>query len=319
MYKDIYKKIKKYNTIVITRHIGADPDALGAQVALKDIIMATFPEKKVYAIGTFSSKFKFIGSLDKEDDSIFNNSLAIVLDTPIKRRVDMDGSFSKFDYSIKIDHHPEEEKFCNLEWVDDSASSSCQMVVELCKNTKLRMTKYAAERLFLGIVSDTNRFLYYYSTPETMYMAADLVKKFDINTSELYEQLYMRDMSEIKLQGYISQNMIITENNVGYICITDEIIKEYGVDAASAGNMVNQFTYINELLVWVTFSEDVKQNVIRVSIRSRGPAINTVANEYNGGGHKYASGIRIQSFDQVDEIIEKLDNLCKEYKEEQSK
>ena len=35
----------------------------------------------------------------------------------------------------------------------------------------------------------------------------------------------MRDMNEIRLQGYISENMIITENNVGYVCITDEIIK----------------------------------------------------------------------------------------------
>jgi phosphoesterase RecJ-like protein len=125
----------------------------------------------------------------------------------------------------------------------------------------------------------------------------------------------MRDMNELKLQGYISQNMIITDNNVGYVCITDDIIKEYKVDAASAGNMVNNFSYISELLVWVTFSEDKKQNQIRVSIRSRGPIINDVAGVYNGGGHKYASGIRIKSFDQVDEIIERLDEKAKEYKE----
>jgi phosphoesterase RecJ-like protein len=313
MYKEIYKKIKKHKNIIIVRHTGADPDALGSQVALKDIIQNTFKDKNVYAAGTISSKFKSIGSTDIIPEEAYNDSLVIVLDTPISRR--MDGvSFEKLTDSIKIDHHPFEEKFCNLEWIDDNISSCSEMVLDLCYKTKLELTKYSAERLLVGIISDTNRFLYSYSTTNTMRMVADLIDKYDIDKNEIYEKVYMRDISELRLQGYISQNMIITENNVGYICIKDETIKEFKVDAASAGNMVNNFTYVNELLVWATFSEDVKANTIRVSIRSRGPAINTIANQYNGGGHKYASGIRLENFDLVEEIISKLDEACKEYK-----
>lgn len=47
MYKRIYKEIKKYDTIVIARHIGVDPDALASQLALRDSIRLTFPNKKV--------------------------------------------------------------------------------------------------------------------------------------------------------------------------------------------------------------------------------------------------------------------------------
>ena len=43
MFNEIYEKIKKYDTIVIVRHIGADPDALGSQFALKEIILNLFP------------------------------------------------------------------------------------------------------------------------------------------------------------------------------------------------------------------------------------------------------------------------------------
>ena len=50
MYKEIYKYIKKYNNIVIARHIGVDPDAMASQIALRDSIKLTFPEKNVYAM-----------------------------------------------------------------------------------------------------------------------------------------------------------------------------------------------------------------------------------------------------------------------------
>ena len=65
MYKQIYKYIKKYDNIVIARHIGVDPDAMASQVALRDSIKLTFPEKKVLAVGNGSSKFSYIGKLDK--------------------------------------------------------------------------------------------------------------------------------------------------------------------------------------------------------------------------------------------------------------
>ena len=68
IYKQVFKIIKKYNTIVIARHIGADPDALGSQFALKDIILKLFPEKKVYAVGNPASRFKFFGNNEKLDN-----------------------------------------------------------------------------------------------------------------------------------------------------------------------------------------------------------------------------------------------------------
>ena len=51
IYRRIYKEIKKFNNIVIARHIGPDPDALGSQFALKELIKYKFPNKNVYAVG----------------------------------------------------------------------------------------------------------------------------------------------------------------------------------------------------------------------------------------------------------------------------
>ena len=314
MYKEIYKAIKKYDEIVIARHTGADIDALGSQLAMQEIIKETFPEKKVYAIGAYSSKFKFVGQLDREEDLKLGNPLLIVLDTPKTSRIDT-LDLSKYSFKIKIDHHPLEEKFGDIELVNDKSSSACEVVIDLCNNTKLKMNKIAAERLFMGIVSDTNRFMYPSTSYETMNKAAKLIEEYGVNPPELYEKMYLRDLVELRFEGYMLQNLKVTKNKVAYIKITDEIQKEFNVDAATPGNMIGSLSYINDFIVWVTFSEDKKQNLVRVSIRSRGPVINTIAMQYNGGGHKLASGVKLPDFTLSDALIADLDKLCKEYLE----
>ena len=314
MYKEIYKAIKKYDEIVIARHTGADIDALGSQLAMQEIIKETFPEKKVYVIGAYSSKFKFVWQLDREEDLKLENPLLIVLDTPKTSRIDT-LDLSKYSFKIKIDHHPLEEKFGDIELVNDKSSSACEVVIDLCNNTKLKMNKIAAERLFMGIVSDTNRFMYPSTSYETMNKAAKLIEEYGVNPPELYEKMYLRDLVELRFEGYMLQNLKVTKNKVAYIKITDEIQKEFNVDAATPGNMIGSLSYINDFIVWVTFSEDKKQNLVRVSIRSRGPVINTIAMQYNGGGHKLASGVRLPDFTLSDALIDDLDKLCKEYLE----
>lgn len=313
-YKKIYKMIKKYPRIVIARHVGADPDCLGSEIALREIIKETFPKKEVYAVGYPASKFSYLGHLDKMQEEYYENSLLIVVDLPDKKRIDgVDPS--RFEYSIKIDHHPFIEKFCDYEWIDDTASSSAQMIMELVFHTKLKMTGYAAERLYLGLISDTNRFLFSYTTSKTFDLVSRLINETGINFTELYENLYLKPLKEIKFQGYISNHFTVTEHGLAYIKITDEILKEYDVDAATAGNMVNNFNYINEILAWGVFTYDKNRELIRGSLRSRGPIVNEVASHFNGGGHIYASGVRLENFEEVDKLVEELDEVCKNYKE----
>ena len=317
-YKFIYKKIKAYDKIVIARHVGPDPDALASQLALKEIILETFPNKKVYAVGSKASRFKYLGNLDKVTDDIYENSLLIVVDLANVARLD-GVDISKFDYTIKIDHHPFIEHFCNFEWIDDKASSAAQMLIELVFNSKLKMAKSTAEKLFIGVVSDTNRFLFACATDKTFELTSKLIKDYDIHIEKLYPKLYLTPLKEVKFQGYIANNLTVTENGLGYLKITNDVLKEYDVDEATAGNMINNFNYINEIITWALFTEDVKNKNIRGSIRSRGPIVNKIAEEFNGGGHIHASGVRVDNFDQVDNLVEKLDNACKEYKKANDK
>lgn len=311
--KKIYKLIKKYDSIVIARHVGADPDALGSQLGLKESILATFPNKKVYAIGTPASRFKYLGELDFIDEEIMSKSLFIITDTPNKKRVDgyIDGALC----SIKIDHHPFVENFCDVEWIDDTSCSASQMVCELIFNTGLKLNQSVAEKLYVGIVADTNRFLFSYTTSKTFSLVSKLLHDSGLNFGTAYDNLYLRPLKEIKFEGFIANNFTITPNGFAYLKITQDILDQFGVDAATAGNMVNNFNYIDDFVAWGLFSIDKGNgNTIRGSLRSRGPIINEVAANFGGGGHIYASGVRLKDFDVVDEIVEALDKACLEYK-----
>ena len=315
LYKEIYKKVKEYDKIVIARHIGADPDALGSSLGLKEMILNTFPEKKVSCVGVYSSVFKYFGKMDKLDEKEIEESLLIVCDTPNTIRIDGITDPRKFKYVIKIDHHPEVEHFEDLKWVDPKASSVCQMLIELSYETRFKMNKEAAEKFFMGLVSDTNRFLYDYTSPKTFELVSKLIKDTKIEIVPLYNNLYARPLIDIRFLGYVAQNMKVSESGLAYLEIDDKTVQKYGGDTGLAGNVIGSFNNINEILSWVIFTEDKAQGIIRVNARSRGPVINKVLEKYGGGGHPYASGARLTDKNCIEKIIKDLDELCKSYKQ----
>ena len=318
IYRKIYREIKKYSTIVIARHIGPDPDALGSQFALKRLIQNRFPSKQVYAIGMSSSRFKFMGSLDKVENIDKDHTLLIVLDTPDIKRID-GVNLENYNHVIKIDHHPVVDQYASLELVDDSASSTGQLILEFIFANHLSFDNYIATSLYMAIVSDTGRFMHGYTTNRTFELITKMLKKTNIGFTSLYQPLYMRPLSEVRFQGYIYENMEVTDNGVAYIKITDELLKKYQVDSASAGNIISELNFVEEVWVWIFFTEDKKSNLIRANIRSRGPVINEIAASYGGGGHKYASGARLSSWKDADGLIVDLDEKAEEYIQGQTK
>lgn len=310
MYKKIIKKIKEYQNINIVRHIGVDPDALASQVALRDSLRKSFPEKKVIATGNSSIRFNYFPKLDKQE--LMDNALLIVVDTPDLKRIDCP-HVNEHKEIIKIDHHPLIDDFGGIELIDTQSSSASELILKLIVDADLHMDQDIAETLFMGIVGDTNRFLYSTSS-ETFSLVSNLLKKYDMNITRLYSNIYMRPLNEIRLQGYISQNMKVTDYGMAYILITDEIMKQFSVDSGSAGNMVNMYNNIEEIVLWFTISEDTKNELYKFNIRSRGPVINEIAEKYNGGGHKFAAGARVKTMEEVKSLVADLGLVCEEYK-----
>ena len=174
------------------------------------------------------------------------------------------------------------------------------------------MDRFTATKLYVGIVTDSDRFLLSYTTPKTFNLSAKLISDYNIDLTWVYNNVYERPLSERKFESYIIDNLVLTENGFGYIKITDEIINKFGVDSSTASNMVNDLNFIKELKVWAFSSYSKKEDIYKINIRSRDIVINEVASLFNGGGHKFASGARIKDEADVDKLFQALDDLCKE-------
>ncbi len=311
----IARRIKEYDTIVVARHVGPDPDAVASQIALRDAIKLRYPSKKVYAVGAPVNKFKYYGTLDKLDENKMGKALLFVLDCPNISRIDS-ADITKYTDVIKIDHHPFEDKMGTIEWIDEKASSTCEMITEFLISARYRANKGIAENLFLGVVADSDRFLFTSPGGKTLELMSILVKNSKINIREIYPRLLLRPLNEVKFQSYITEHMKVTANGFGSLKIDNKIIKKYDVDSGTASNLVNNFNNIEEIICWALVSYDEKNKIYKVNIRSRGPIINEVAAKYNGGGHAHASGARIAKAADIEKLFKDLDAACKAYKKD---
>jgi len=309
--KKIMDKISEYPNIVLLRHVSPDPDCLGSQLALRDLIKRLFKDKNVYAFGKGAPHLSYLGELDEVKKLDSKNTLAIVLDTPDKKRIDVD-NLDVFDYLIKIDHHPFDHEYCDYEYIDDTASSVCEVIISFCECLEIELREDEAKKLYTGIVSDTERFLQSYTKPKTFSFVSRLVDNEKVDITDVYNNLYLRPLEDYKLMGYIYEHVVIMESGFAYIKLSREWLRKNNIDTQIVGKIANCLNYIKEILSWAIITEE--ETSIRLALRSRGPIVNEIAIKYGGGGHKYISGVSLKSFDEVEKIIKELSENCVNYK-----
>ena len=236
----------------------------------------------------------------------------IVCDTANEARIS-DTRYRTGDKIIKIDHHPNDDPYGDLLWVDTNASSASEMIYEFYlfgKDKGLKMSDGAARLLYAGIVGDTGRFLFPSTTNKTFSYAGELIH-YDFSRTELYNGIYDIKQNIVKLNGYILQNYKTGENGTAYVKLSQELLKQYDAIPSEAPSLVSSLGNIQGIIAWVFFIEEEDQ--IRVRFRSKGPVVNRIARKFNGGGHPLAAGASIYSWNDAETVIGEIEAVCKGY------
>lgn len=310
----ILNKIKSYDTIIIHGHIRPDGDCYGAQFGLKDVISSSFPNKKVYVVGQTSDYVSFVGTPDTIEDSVYEGALSIVVDTAVQDRIS-DKRYQLGKEVIKIDHHIPIDQYGDIIWVDTNFSSCSQMIAYFYYKyrTELKLTKKGAVAMYTGIVTDTGRFRFRGVNEITHRLAGMLITN-GAQPDEIDFLLSQETLDMVQLKGQVLSGFKRSKHGFIHYEMTRDIITQFGVTDEQAASMVSVLGGIENHPVWALIIE-YPGNEIRVRLRSNGPVISDIANQFDGGGHAKAAGARLDSWDDLERFIKAVDERIIEWQE----
>ncbi len=309
---DIKTKIESYETIILHRHSRPDGDAIGSQYGLKLLLEENYPKKTIYAVGDCNTMcYKAV--MDDIGNKAYEGALVIITDVAVSRMISDDRYTLAKDRMI-IDHHQNETDVENVSiyYRDTSFASAAEMIIDMAKIYAWKISEEAATYLYGGMVTDTGRFMYLNNPSKTFELAA-YITSFKPDVQSFYNHIYTEPLTKRKAK-HIFGNFELTDNNVAYRKNTEDVIEQSGLDFQSVSRgMVNQMAGIKEVPIWVSFTEDVENNVIVGEFRSRDITIVDIAKAYGGGGHNHACGASFNDWETVDKAIKDFDERAKEY------
>lgn len=297
---ELCKSILEGNNTLITTHLNPDGDGIGAAIALfLGLNKLNEDKSKIVRIAIddpVPSFLKFLPAIEvvenvKYISEITKFDTVISVDVANKERIGGAVGFVKEGVRfINIDHHISNEKYGDINYVNDKASSVSEMVYEILEEMGVEIDEMIAENIYCGIINDTGNFSYNNVGDRTFEIAGKL-KKTGINNEKISESLFSnKSMARLKLLGYAIDNMVIdAERKFVYTFISREILDEYNAKKEDTEGVVEALRSYEGCEVALLMRED-KKDSIKGSFRSKGKDVNRLAGIFNGGGHIKASG-----------------------------
>lgn len=318
MEKTILEKIKQYETIIIHRHHHPDLDAYGTQLGLKYGILKNLPDKKVYAVGDSSSYF-MDATMDILNDSVYSGALVIVCDTSVAHLIS-DDRYKLAKEVIVIDHHTNDSDinpnlfYRRSEWV-----SAAETVADLFKKWNFELDETIATHLLGGMIGDSGRYMFINQTSGAhIFEMSAWVIGFKPAIQTIYDYLYLEPLEKRVSRSKFS-SFDLTKHNVAYQKHTLERVLESGLDFMTVSRgMLGAMSGIKEVVIWASFTENEEHKIL-AELRSRYIEIVDIAKKYGGGGHANACGATLNSWEDVNKVLEDLDERGREYHERNEK
>lgn len=315
--KAILEKIREYKSIIISRHVRPDGDAVGSTLGLARILRLTFPEKQVFVVnGDYAEYTAFLGNEDAQPDAAcYAGSLAIVIDTATPDRIS-NKSWQSAREVIKIDHHIDVAPYGDIAWVEEHRSSACEMIADfyMTFREELKIDREAATCIYAGMVTDSGRFRFRSVSGETLRCAAALLD-LGVDTDTLFAHLYLEKLDAFRFRAYVYENIKMTPHGVAYIYVDRAMKERFSLTDEEASNVVSCLDSIKGSIIWLAFIDNADGATIRVRLRSRFVTVDKLANKYRGGGHDCASGATLMSPDEIPLLLADAEALIADYKE----
>ena len=283
-------KIRAAENILITAHVNPDGDAIGSTLAMLQILRAMGKNVAVYIDDKVPKNFSVMPFAEEirqpREDEHFSADLLVILDTSPDRI----GNVKNLTDApiLNIDHHITNSGDEGDLYVDANAAATCEIIFQLCKELNAEISKNIAVCLYTGIATDTGFFNYSNTRPSTLRAAADLVEA-GVEPNLISEQVEIRSFRDIQIMSAALQTTkLFYGGKVAGMFVDRELYKQ----VETTEGLIDLIRVIDGVEVAFLITEKEK-NVCRVSMRSKGVDVSSIAKRLGGGGHVRAAGCTI--------------------------
>ncbi len=311
--------LKNAQSIMVNGHIRPDGDSLGSTIAL--VLALRKLGKKIYGVVSDKNQLGAPAFLHGVSELLTprqaarkNFDLFVCLDCADKQRVPEE-IFKIVEkrggYDLCIDHHETNTNFAKVNWVRPTASSTGEIIWKMLKDEKIELDHDIAEALWVAVITDSGRFQYDLTSPQTLKCGADLLR-FKINTAAINDRIYCATSEkalELKKRAYNSLKII---GDVAHVSLSDEDFRQTGGNKSDVEDAVNIPRSIIGNRIALFFygpNEKNSESETKVSIRTRdGLNASELATLYGGGGHRSAAGcnISLPLNEAIEDFLEKI-------------
>lgn len=290
---------KKYNNFLISTHVNPDPDGLTSELVIANYLQSLGKNVTIVNEESIPERFKFFPGINmmKSSTARFKNDFdaAVVVDCGDFARV---GKVSRWIPSglpiVNIDHHITNDLFGTVNWVIPQASSTAEVIYDLLHDFGFQLTKDIAMLLYVGILTDTGSFRYENTSAHTHQIVGELMR-FDFSVSELYTRLYetmpLNDL--LNFTQLMSRFEPVWGGKVILLELKKKDQDKFSQDFDLRDKIFRYLRAIKGVHAIVILTEHEKGKT-RVNLRSSGKVdVARLAAQFNGGGHKRASGCMV--------------------------
>ena len=308
MLKKVASYINKHQNFLITTHVKSDPDGIGSQIGLYYLLKKL--KKKCWVLNNEAPGKKLVKHLDHEiidNISYYNEEnwselihkmkkyfVFIVDSSEVQRSAQVGKAFiqAKCDFAT-IDHHilKPKQNYC----VDPSYAATCEIIWDIYHHFNVRIPKPAALSLYTGLVADSGNFRFNKTSFRTHLAGADLIS-YGIDTDYIYRLLYESfPVDRLHLLKKIFKTLKVN-TKLGYVIgeVFPKMKKNLTLGDSSTEGIVNQLLAVEGIRIAALLSK-TDEGHLKCSLRSIGNTnVAQIAQEFDGGGHHNASGLKIQ-------------------------
>lgn len=322
-FEQVKEVINRSQNFVITTHVNPDGDGLGCETALLHFLEKLGKSATVINVSETPDNYKFLDPENKfvvfneqnyeHVEKILNADVILICDMNQSHRLKAMEKYVLQSRAVKIiiDHHLETQNFADYYLIDINSPASGEIAYKLIKLfDEVKIDKTIAVGLYTAIMTDTGSFRFPRTDSDTHRIVAELID-VGVDPTEIYDKVYEQSsLGRMKLLGKcLSEMQTMYDGQLGYIVVTQEMLKNYGVKEWETDGFVQTILSITGIKVAI-FLLELKDGV-KLSFRSKGDIpINELAKEFGGNGHKNAAGARLYNVsieDILKQVIEKAE------------